>query len=111
MIRALEQFIRDYPDYRDLQVVYSELMVFASAGTVPEPDKVLAFADEALAKYPNDVNLRRNTMIAKIRVLKAQKQAPAGFARRTRRRSNHSRSKRWTAKRSRSTHSMPKRFS
>lgn len=79
-IRALEQLIRDYPDYPRLNEVYSNLMQKATGGTVPEPDKVLAFADEGLAKYPNDVNLRRNTMIAKIRVLKAQKKEDAAKA-------------------------------
>ena len=79
-IRALEQMIRDYPDYPRLNVVYSELMLKATGGTVPEPDKVLAFADEGLAKYPNDVNLRRNTMMAKIAVLKAQKKDDAAKA-------------------------------
>lgn len=76
-IRALEQLIRDYPDYPRLNEVYSNLMQKATGGTVPEPDKVLAFADEGLAKYPNDVNLRRNTMLAKIEVLKAQKKDDA----------------------------------
>ncbi len=80
VIRALERFIRDYPEYSRLSQVYSELMLRATGGGGADPDTLLALADEGVTKFPNDVNLRRNTMVAKIKVLQAQKKGEAAKA-------------------------------
>ncbi len=68
----LDKFIRDNPDYPRLSTVYSNLLMFASMAPW-DPDRVIAVADEAVAKYPDNKSLHGNAIRAKFGALKAQK--------------------------------------
>jgi tetratricopeptide (TPR) repeat protein len=67
-IPQLEQFIRDYPDYPRLEMVYATLLsVLTRAKT--DPERLQALAEEALAKFIGEQNVRSTAYFAKFSVL------------------------------------------
>jgi tetratricopeptide (TPR) repeat protein len=76
LVPQLEQFIRDNPDYPRLQRAYSSLLMFAGMDS-SNPERTLALADEALAKYPENPSIRSSAIRAKLLALRAQKKDDA----------------------------------
>lgn len=71
----LEQFIGENPDRSVISKAYSSLLIL---GTGLEPDKAIALADEALAKFPDPMaTVRETAYVAKINALRTRKNETA----------------------------------
>jgi tetratricopeptide (TPR) repeat protein len=76
IVPQLAQFIRENPDYPRLEMVYTNALML-SGYTPPDPEKTIALADEAMAKYPGNQALRGRAISAKFAALRAQKKDEA----------------------------------
>jgi len=73
LVSDLRQFIRDNPTFPGLLDAYSRLLTHAAADR-DHPDRTLAVAEEALAKYPNPpLELRRLAVEARLSAWQALK--------------------------------------
>jgi hypothetical protein len=72
IVLRLEQFIRDYPSYPQLDTVYSSL-ISVLVRSKSDPERLKALADEVLAKFTANPSLRWSAYYANFAALEAQK--------------------------------------